>query len=106
LLGHSLGDAFAVSTLELTSKEVTKPVRHQWVHSPLSRESHHVPPFQERDDSPHEKEPNAPARSPKPASRTLTNGTCIETVVYQVLEILGHSDLSHELAVNTLSDKS
>lgn len=78
LLGDCLGDAFTVTTFKLSGKEIAEP----------SLQQRHYPPYEE--------EPYAPPRCPEPNTRSLTNLPSIEPVIDQVLQILGHSDLSHQ----------
>ena len=84
LLGDSLGDALRITSLELAREEIPKPTFKKW------------------HDTTHEEQPDAPTGSPEADTRTLTNGTCIEAIVDKVLQILCHSDLSHELVLVTV----
>ena len=51
------------------------------------------------DDATHEEQPDSPTRSPETTTRTLTNWTSIEAVVDQMLQVLRHSNLTHELVL-------
>jgi hypothetical protein len=62
----------------------------------LSGQKISEPSLKERNHASKEKEPHSPPRSPKADTRTLSNRSCVESVVNQVLKILSHSDLSHE----------
>jgi hypothetical protein len=84
LFGDSLGDALRITSLELPREEITKPT------------------FKKGHDTTHEEQPDAPAGSPEADTRTLTNGTCIEAIVDEVLQVFRHSDLSHELVLVTV----
>ena len=84
LLRHSFGDALRVATFELTGQQVAQPA------------------FKQRGDAAQEKEPHAPSWSPNAASRTLSNRTGVEAVVNEVLEILAHTDLPHQLVLVTV----
>jgi hypothetical protein len=81
LLRDCLGNTLAVSALELTREQVTEPA------------------LQERDDSAHEEQPYPPGRGPETATRTLTNGTCVESVVDEMLQVLAGTNLVHELVL-------
>ena len=78
LLGHRLGDALAVATLELAREQVAKPALEQ------------------RDDAAQEEQPDAPHGRPEAHARPLTHGPGVEPVVNQVLQILAHADLAHQ----------
>lgn len=84
LFGDSLRDALRITSLELAREEVAKPAFKKW------------------HDTTHEEQPDAPTGSPEADTRTLTNGTCIEAIVDEVLQVFRHSDLSHELVLVTV----
>jgi hypothetical protein len=84
LLGDSLGNALGLTTFELTSKQVAQPS------------------LQERDDTAHEEEPDSPRWSPDTNTRAFADWTSVESVVDQVLEILAHSDLTHQTVLVTV----
>ena len=84
LLGDSLGDALRIASLELASEEITKPAFKKWHNTT------------------HEEQPDAPTGSPEADTRTLSNGTCIEAIVDEVLQVFRHSDLSHEFVLVTV----
>jgi hypothetical protein len=84
LFGDSLSDAFRITSLELAREEITKPAFKKW------------------HDTTHEEQPDAPTGSPEADTRTFTNGTCIEAIVDEVLQVFRHSDLSHELVLVTV----
>lgn len=62
LLGHRLGDALRVATLELSRQQVSKPTLEQ------------------RSDSAHEEQPHSPAWRPEAATRALADGTLLKYV--------------------------
>lgn len=78
LLGDGLGDALGVAALELPGEQVAQP------------------PLEQRHDAAEEEEPHAPGRRPDAAAGTLADGTSVEAVVDEVLEVLAHADLAHE----------
>ena len=78
LLGDGLCHALANTSLELTGQQVAQPA------------------LQQRDDTAQEEEPDAPARGPKAAARSLPHGARVEAVVDQMLQVLAHSHLSHQ----------
>ncbi|SRR6266436_376514 len=84
LLGDGLGDALRITSLELAREKITKPTFKKWHNTT------------------HEEEPDAPTRSPEADTRTFTNGTGIEAIVDEVLQVFRHSDLSHELVLVTV----
>lgn len=67
-----------MSALECSGEEVSKP------------------PFEQRNDASEEEEPDSPSRSPDANTRAFSDGTSIEPVVDDVLDILAHSDLTHD----------
>lgn len=81
LLGNSLGYTLTVPTLELPSQQVTQPS------------------FKQRDNTPHEEQPDSPSGRPETDTRTLTNRASVEPRVDDVLEILAHTDLLHKLVL-------
>ena len=81
LLGDRLSHALAVSAFELPGEEVTQPPLQQWGHAP------------------HKEEPHPPARGPETTAGTLTNRAGVEPIVDDVLEVLAHPDLLHELVL-------
>lgn len=78
LLGHSLGNTLGLSSLELSGKQVAKPS------------------LKKRDNTTQEEDPHTPHGSPETTTGTLSNGTSVETVVDEMLQILAHTDLSHQ----------
>ena len=74
-LCDGLRDTFAVTTFELTGKKVAEP----------------------RKVSMHEEQPDAPTRSPEPTTRSLSDRARIEPMADQMLEVLRHAHLPHEL---------
>ena len=84
LFGDSLGDAFRISSFELPREEIAKPAFKKW------------------HDAAHEEQPDAPTGSPEADTGTLANGTCIEAIIDEVLQVFRHSDLSHELVLVTV----
>jgi hypothetical protein len=82
LFCNRLRYTLAVPAFELTGEQVAQPS------------------FQKRDYTAHEEEPHAPAWCPETVTRTFTNGAGIEAVVNQMLQVLGHSHLSHQLIGN------
>ena len=99
LLRNRLRDTLAVATLELTSKQVAQPdkTHNRSACQCYGASSRNVPSLQQRDDATHEEQPNAPARSPEAATRTFAHRAGVEAVVDEVLEVLGHAHLPHEL---------
>ena len=81
LLGDRLGDALRVAALELAREEVAEP------------------PLEERDDAAQEEEPHAPAGRPEADAGTFADGPSVEARVDDVLEVLAHTDLAHELVL-------
>ena len=81
LFGHSLRNALAMPTLELTREQVPKPS------------------LEERDNSPHKEEPYSPSRCPETTTRPLSNRTAVKPVVDEMLQVLAGSDLVHELVL-------
>ena len=84
LLGDGLGNTLRITSLELTRQQVTKPAFQKWYNTA------------------HEEKPDAPARSPETDTRTLTNRTRIEAIVDEMLQVLCHSNLPHELVFVTV----
>merc|ERR1719491_81804 len=78
LLRDSLRDTLRKTTLKLTRQQIAKPPLKQWHNSTQ------------------EEEPHTPTRSPKSAAWAFANGTCVETVVDQVFQVLAHAHLTHE----------
>lgn len=70
LLGHCLGNALGVTTLEMSCQQVSEPALQQWY------------------DTAQEEQPHSPARSPESTSWSLSDWSCVETVVDNVLQIL------------------
>jgi hypothetical protein len=64
LFGDGFCNTFAISALELTGEQVTKPS------------------FKKRHDTPHEEEPYTPSGSPDATARTFADRTSVEAVVY------------------------
>ena len=81
LLRHRLGDTLRMTALELAREQVAQPA------------------LQERSDAAEEKEPHAPSGRPDAAARAFTDGSRVESVVDEVLEVLAHADLPHELVL-------
>ena len=81
LLGDRLGHALAVPPLELPGQQVAQP------------------PLQQRRHAAQEEEPDPPAGSPDPAAGALPDRSGVEAVVDDVLEILAHPDLLHQLVL-------
>ena len=81
LLGDGLGNALRITSLELGREKITKPAFKKWYNAT------------------HKKEPDAPTRSPEANTRTLANGTGIEAIVDEMLQVLRHSDLPHEFVL-------
>lgn len=84
LLSDGLGDALRITALELAREKITEPTFKKW------------------DNTTHEEEPDAPTGSPKADTRTFTNGTGIEAIIDEVLQVFRHSDLPHELVLVTV----
>ena len=81
LLGDRLGHALVLAALELPREQVAEP------------------PLQQRHDAAQEEQPHPPHRRPEPDTRTLADGTRVEPVVDEVLEVLAHPHLSHQLVL-------
>ena len=79
LLRDRLRDALAVTAFELTREQIPEPT------------------LEERDNATHEKQPYTPAGRPETDTRALADWTRIEAVVDEMLEILRHPDLPHQL---------
>jgi hypothetical protein len=84
LLSDGLGNAFRITSLELTRQKIAKPAFKKWY------------------DATHEEKPDAPTGSPETDTRTLTNGTSIEAIIDEMLQVLCHSNLPHELVLVTV----
>ena len=84
LLGDSLGDTLRIMSLELVREKITKPT------------------FKKRYNTAHEEKPAAPAGGPEADTGTLANGTSIEAIVDEVLQVLRHLDLPHKLVLVTV----
>ena len=84
LLGDGLGNALAMTTLELAREQVSEPS------------------LKEGDDTTHEEQPNSPGGGPETATRTLTDRPRVETVVNQMLQILARTDLMHQFVLVTI----
>lgn len=59
----------------------------------------HTPSLEKRDDTTHEEQPYTPTGCPETTARALADGASVESVVNQMLEILCHSHLTHELVL-------
>eukprot|EP00123_Amoebidium_parasiticum_P018100 comp24100_c1_seq1/m.43517 comp24100_c1_seq1/g.43517 ORF comp24100_c1_seq1/g.43517 comp24100_c1_seq1/m.43517 type:complete len:308 (+) comp24100_c1_seq1:5498-6421(+) len=81
LLGDRLGNALAVSPLKLTGQKVPQPA------------------LQEGDDAAQEEDPYTPTRRPEPTPWTLAHCARVEAVVDQMLQVLAHADLPHQLVL-------
>ena len=81
LLGDGLGEALRIVSIELAREKITKPAFKKWYNAT------------------HKEEPDAPTRSPEVNARTLANGTGIEAIVDEMLQVLRHSDLPHEFVL-------
>jgi hypothetical protein len=101
LLRHGLCHTLAVPSLELTSKEIPEPSEYK-MRRTFSASKKYLPSLKKRDDTAQEKEPHTPAGSPESTSRALSNRACVEAVVDQMLQVLGHANLPHELEKNQL----
>ena len=64
----------------------------------------HQPSLQKWHNSAHEEEPDPPARSPESTTRALSDRACVEPVVDQMLQVLGHAHLPHELDECNISE--
>ena len=96
LLRNRLRDSLAIAAFELAGEEVTEP-KNKALGIPQVLRSVSPPSFKERNDAPHEEQPYPPPRSPESATRSFTNWASVEAIVDQILEILAHSRLSHQL---------
>ena len=84
LLGDGLGDTLRITSLELAREKITEPT------------------FKKRYNTTHEEKPDAPAGGPEADTGTLANGTSIEAIVDEMLQVLRHSDLPHKLVLVTV----
>lgn len=78
LLGDVLSMALGVPPLELSRQQVAKP------------------PLEQRHDASQEEEPDPPGGGPEAHTGPLPNGPGVESVVYEMFQVLAHSDLPHE----------
>eukprot|EP01137_Pigoraptor_chileana_P034039 Opistho-2@25961 len=81
LLRHCLCDSLGRAALKLTREEVAQPALEQG------------------DNATEEEHPHPPARRPKTASGALPDRASVEAIVNDVLEILAHANLPHELVL-------
>merc|ERR1719318_1736727 len=81
LLGDSFGHPLAMPALKLPGQKISQPS------------------LQERSHSSHEEEPDSPPRSPEPTARSFSYRPGVEPVVDDVLEVLAHPDLLHQLVL-------
>lgn len=65
----------------------------------LTRQEVPEPALEQRHDAAQEEQPHTPPRRPHTDTRALANGPSVEPVVDDVLEILAHADLSHQLVL-------
>ena len=65
----------------------------------LTREQIAQPAFEEGRNSAEEKEPDSPSGRPNAASGALTDRSSVESVINQVLQILAHANLPHQLVL-------
>ena len=72
---------FRVATFELSSEQVSKPA------------------LEKRRHASHEENPRSPSRSPNTAARAFADRASVESIVNNVLEILAHSNLLHQLVL-------
>lgn len=77
LFCYWLRNSFRMTPFKLACEQVTQPAFEKW------------------NDSTNEKEPNTPSRSPKANPRPLSNLARVESIIKQMLDVLGHSYLSH-----------
>lgn len=87
LLRHRLRDTLAITTFELTSEQVPKPSLEQ------------------RNDTTHEEQPDAPPGCPEADTRALSDRSSVEAVVDEMLQVLRHTDLPHELVLVTVHSR-
>lgn len=108
LLGDRLRDSLSVSALELPREQVVQPTLKERNDTCQDNASKVVSAaFNERVRvkgrgeglTSHEEEPNPPSRLPEADSGSLSDRTRVKPVVDQVLKILAHSDLLHELVL-------
>lgn len=57
----------------------------------------HAPSFQQGYNTTHEKQPHSPTWSPETASWSFPDWPSVETIVDQMFQIFGHTNLSHKL---------
>ena len=100
LLRNGLRDTLAVTSFELTGKQVSKPRVPTSDHVKVRESSKCLPSLKKRHDTTHEEQPDPPARCPETNTRSLADRTSIEAVVDEMLEVLGHTNLPHELSPN------
>ena len=81
LLGDREGDALGAPPFELAREQVAQPALEQG------------------DDAAQEKEPDAPHGRPEADAGALADGARVEAPVDEVLEVLAHADLAHQLVL-------
>ena len=81
LLGDCLCNTLAVTSFELTSKQVAEPA------------------LEERNDAAHEEQPYTPSWCPETTSRTLAYRPRVEAVIDKMLQVLCHAHLPHQLVL-------
>ena len=81
LLRDRRGCTLRVSTLELSSQQISEPSFKQWDHSS------------------HEEQPYSPSRCPETDSWSFSYWSSVEPSVDDMFQIFGHPDLLHELVL-------
>ncbi len=84
LFGNNFNKPFGVSAFELSGKQISEPS------------------FKQGNDPSQEEQPNSPCRSPDTDSRSFPHWSGVEPVVNDMLDIFGHSDLSHDSILITI----
>ena len=77
LLGDRFGDAFRVTSLELTREQIAKPTLEQWR------------------DATQEEQPDAPAGRPKSTAGSFAHRTRVKSIINKMLQVFAHANLLH-----------
>ena len=81
LLGDRLGYALGMATFKVASKQVSEPS------------------LEKRHDAAQKEDPHTPRRSPEAAAWAFADGPGVEAIVYQMLQVLAHPNLLHQLVL-------
>mmetsp|Transcript_3343 Transcript_3343/g.8103 ORF Transcript_3343/g.8103 Transcript_3343/m.8103 type:complete len:350 (-) Transcript_3343:723-1772(-) len=93
---HYCGTQFQIEMTfdALLGQRFRNPLRHASLELPSEQISQ--PTFQQRHHSAQEEQPHPPSRGPKTAPGSFSDGTCVEAIVNQMLQILAHPNLTHQ----------